>query len=366
MVANTAWNIWHFRMALIGRLMEGGHEVSAVAPEDEYAEQIKSVPGITFYALNRLRRSGINPVHDVQLYFELKKIYQTIQPDIIIHFTHKLNIFGGWAAKHLGLRSYGVVTGLGYGFINHALLRFILSNLYRLSANTHQDLIFENKEDLQLFRLQKIIPAHCGVAVNGCGVDSVYYAPPPNRQSDDQIIFLFLGRLLVDKGLLEFLHAAEGIKTDFPQVTFWVAGAVDKFNPAGINPAILEDYIEKGVIDYLGFVEDVRPILAACTCLVLPSYREAMARSITEAMAMEKPVITTDTAGCRELIEDQRGGFVVPVKDVPGLAAAMNKMIQLTNQERMRLGQVNRDKVNQLYADPIVVGQYLALLGLAR
>lgn len=366
MVANTAWNIWHFRMALIGRLLEGGHEVSAVAPVDEYAEQIKSVPGLTFYVLNKLRRSGINPVHDVQLYFELKKLYQSIQPDIIIHFTHKLNIFGGWAAKHLGLRSYGVVTGLGYGFINHGLLRFIMSNLYRLSAHAHHDLIFENKEDLQLFRTQKIIPAHFGTAVNGCGVNCVYYAPLPNSQPADQIIFLFLGRLLVDKGLLEFLHAAEGIKTNFPHVKFWVAGAVDKFNPAGIDPAILNAYSEKGVIDYLGFVEDVRPLLAACTCLVLPSYREAMARSITEAMAMEKPVITTDTAGCRELIEDERGGFVMPVKDVPGLAAAMTKMIQLTHQDRMRMGQVNRDKVNQLYADPIVVGQYLALLELVR
>lgn len=361
-VANTTWNIYNFRLNIIRKLIEEGNHVIVVAPVDEYIEYKEQFPEVKHIPLKQLSREKNNPIQDIRLLFELRYIYKKLKPDLVIHYTHKPNIYGGLAAKMTDSRSVAVVTGLGYAFINNGLLSRLTSRLYKYTSRFHSKTIFENEDDLDFFISESLIRKEKGIAINGCGVDTEVFIPFPNGQVKEKLIFTFIGRLLYDKGIVEYVEAAKKLSDGNRKIEFWVIGELDGGNPSMVEKSKLLQWIDDGYIIYHGFVKDVRPLIAKSDCIVLPSYREGMPRIILEGMSMAKPVITTNTAGCRQTVIDGKNGFLVEVKDSKDLSSAMQKVYNLSYDERHQMGQEGRRLAVEKFNSQIIAQKLYNIL----
>ncbi len=199
--------------------------------------------------------------------------------------------------------------------------------------------------------------------IHGPGIDLQHFSPQAKNNASTEFVFLFVARLLREKGIHEFVEAARCLKGKGIKATFQVLGSTDPGNPTTISETTLNAWIQEGIIDHLGFLEDVRPVIANADVLVLPSYyREGVPRSVLEAMGMEKPIITTDHVGCRDTVEEEKNGFLVPPRDPLSLAAAMEKMLLLPPEQRLEMGQYSRKKAAEEFDDQWVIPQYLALI----
>ena len=349
-------------MNVIGKLLEEGYEVTVIAPVDKYIHYKKEFPNIIHIPLKKLDRDSINPFKDIRLTMELNSIYKKLKPDIILHYTVKPNIYGGIAAHLNKIPSIAVVTGLGYAFIHNGYVETITKILYRLTSRFHKKVIFENIDDRLLFVEEKLIKDTQGISIKGCGLDANHFSPYPNGIVKNQTTFTFIGRLLYDKGIKEFVDAAKIMKAKHSNVVFWLVGEIDDKNPAAVRKDDLMQWVKDEIVIYHGATNDVRSYIAASDCIVLPSYREAIARSITEGMAMEKPVITTDTPGCREAVDDGENGFLVPIKNVKALAAAMDKFHLLGPGRRHEMGIHGRKKVMAEFDDKLIANEIVAII----
>lgn len=326
-------------------------DVVVIAPVDEYLTYKEKYPSVRHYGLRLLDRDSTNPIKDILLLLELTRRYKKIKPDLILHFTNKPNIYGGIAARIAGIKSIAVVTGLGYAFINKGFVRKMMTMLYRFSAQYHQKFIFENIEDRELFAKLGIVSGDKAISVKGCGVDTTWYHPYPNGQVKNKIIFTFIGRLLYDKGIREFVESARQIKSLRQDVEFWVVGELDAENPATIDKDDLVRWVDEDVVYYHGFIKDVRSIIAQSDCIVLPSYREGLPRIVIEGMSMAKPVITTLTAGCAETVDEGINGYLVNIKDIKGLTTAFNEFLSLTHDRQVEMGIAGRAKAINEFDD---------------
>jgi glycosyltransferase involved in cell wall biosynthesis len=293
----------------------------------------------------KLSRIGLNPVSDLRYYRSLWHIFQRQQPDVVLAYTHKPVVYSALAAKSFqSVRVYGLVTGLGYAFADTSLIslkqivsRAMLCWLYRSAKSRWNGLMFQNGDDQALFRQHKLttdgVPQ---IVVRGSGVDLKNFAlEKPGSETGH---FLMIARLLADKGIREFVAAARIVRALHPQSTFSVVGAYDP-NPTGIKPAEITQWVTEGIIKYQGTTNDVRPYLKKCSVFVLPSYREGTPRSVLEAMAVGRPIITTDAPGCREtvfgatspdsaLVRQGHNGLIVPVRNPQALAQAMLYLVK--------------------------------------
>ena len=343
-VANSTWNIYNFRLNIIKKLIDKGNTVIVIAPLDEYISYKERFPSVKHISLKSLSRKNTNPLLDFKVFLELRTIYKRLKPDLVIHYTHKPNIYGGLAAKLTGLKSVAVVTGLGYAFIRKGFVNLLTRMLYKLSRSSHELIIFENDDDLNLFVDKGLANKKQVKMISGCGVDTAIYLPNPNGVIHDKLVFTFIGRLLYDKGISEFVKAASMVIKEFPETEFWVAGELDEGNPSMISKQELLDWIDADQIKYLGFLKDIRPIISKSDCIVLPSYREGMSRVILEAMSMSKPVICTNVAGCRQAVEDGSNGILVEPRDELSLKEGIVKFINLNEEKREAMGRNGREK----------------------
>lgn len=356
LVANTTWNIYNFRLNIIRKFIAEGHSVIVFSPIDEYIHYKKEFPDVQHVSIRALDRDGTNPIKDVSLIFELLKLYRTYNPDLILHYTIKPNIYGAIAARLATIPSVGIVTGLGYSFLHKGIVSSISKLLYQITLRFHKKVIFENQDDRTLFINKKITKADKSISVKGCGVDVDHYTPQANPDQQ-KTVFSFLGRLLYDKGIQEFAEAAEIVKQEYPAVEFWLIGDIDDENPASVKKEDILSWVKQGIVLYHGSTTDVRSFIARSSCVVLPSYREAIARSLTEAMSMERPVIATNVAGCREAIIDGENGYLVEPRDPKSLAKAMLSFIQMSESERGRMGEKGRKMVLQEFDERLIADE---------
>lgn len=360
-VANTTWNIYNFRLNIIRKLISEGHEVIVMAPVDKFIFYTETLPEVQHVPIRHLHRDSVNPFQDIRLLLELVNLYRQYKPDLVLHYTVKPNIFGGFAARLLGIPSIAVVTGLGYSLIHEGIINKITRLLYKLSLPCHRKVIFENEDDKILFEDERLVSKSHSMAIKGCGVDTSVFRPNGDGRKEGMITFTFIGRLLYDKGVKEFIESAKLIKSN-DHVRFWLIGEIDKENPSAVRNEDLMKWIRDPKIHYHGATDDIRKFIEKSDCIILPSYREGMPRVIMEAMAMERPVITTNTAGCRETVDDQVNGYLVPVKDSLALSQAINKFIDLDAKARVNMGKAGRVKVLQEFDDRIIANQlYKAL-----
>jgi glycosyltransferase involved in cell wall biosynthesis len=332
LIASFPDSLIKFRGPLVKALLAHGLDVHVAAPDLSGAEEIRSklaVLGVTLHEIG-LKRTGTNPVADLGTVAELYRLMRSIRPDYVLGYTIKPVIYGSLAGLLAGVPNrFSLVTGLGYTFTGEAsgkrgLLRKLIQRLYRLGLAKSRKVFFQNPDDEELFRKLGLLPgAVPSCVVNGSGVDVADYsvAPLPDRPT-----FLLIARLLGDKGVREYAGAARLVKAQYPQVSFKLVGWIDD-NPDAIGQNELDEWVNTGTLEFLGKLADVRPAIAGCNVYVLPSYREGTPRTVLEAMAMGRPVITTDAPGCRETVIDGDNGFLVPVHAVDELARAMIRFI---------------------------------------
>lgn len=330
LLAGFAESILHFRGALIGALQQKGLEVHIAAPQllpdsPVGAELVKR--GFVIHDIP-IRRTGMNPLADLKSLWNLLCLMRRISPDYVLSYTIKPVIYGSIAALLAGVpRRYALITGLGYAFQGDGTrrtLRRLVEGMYSLALRSVGKVFFQNPDDEMLFRARKILVAkHESVIVNGSGISVVDYALAPLPEQPN---FLLIARLLGDKGVREYAAAAAILKQKYPDSTFFLVGWIDD-SPDAIREEELEQWITAGTVTYLGRMDDVRPAIAAANVYVLPSYREGTPRTVLEAMAMGRAIVTTDAPGCRETVADGDNGFLVPVQSVDRLAAVMEKFI---------------------------------------
>lgn len=356
-VANNTWNIYNFRMHVLNKFLKEGWEVYVVARPDEYFRHLQGIPNIYFIPLNEIYRTGKNPIQDFRFLRELIRIFKTVKPDLSIHYTVKPNIYGGIAAQFVGIPYIGIITGLGYPFIHNGWLKKLTSLLYKIGLRKAKFALFENAEDPILFNKLGILNKQRVIALKGCGIDTEHFSPRPKTRKDKRFIFTYIGRLLYDKGLQEFVDAAGMIRKKYPSAECWVVGAPDTENPASVSFDTLTEWVFSRQITYFGNAKDVRPFIANSDCIVCPSYREGNPKVLQEGMAMGVPIITTETAGCRETVDNGEQGFLVEAKSTRALYEGMLRMLSMDELELQIMGQKGIIKATNVFEANIIAGQ---------
>lgn len=359
--SNSGWNIYNFRLNVINLLLENSYKVFVLCPEDEYVKKFSEIEGLTFLPLKELNRKNQNPLKEFALFWEFLKQYRSIKPDLVLHYTIKPNIYGAFACAILSIPSVAVVTGLGYSFIHKGLIRRLTNFLYRLSFKYHKQIIFENEDDLKIFIQKGIINPTKGIAIKGCGIDTEYFHPT-TKKIKTPFVFTYMGRMIQDKGIREFVAAAREIRKKYNDVVFWLIGKPDHDYPATLKEEEIEGWHDEGVVIYQGQKNDIRKYISGSDCIVLPSYREGIPKILLESISMEKVVITTDSPGCREVIEDGQNGFIVPVKEVLPLIDAMHKILLMDESQRSKMGKIGRQKAISEFEGKIIANQIFEII----
>jgi len=345
LVANSAWSVYNFRMDLIRHLLPR-FAVLIIAPRDSFSAELEK-EGCSYLDIRFNNRSE-NPLKDFLLYRSLKKIYEEEKPDFIFHYVIKPNIYGSLAAHRFDIRSVAVITGLGYTFDRENWLNRIVSLLYRRSLSRASEVWFLNQEDAQVFKNRNLVSAEKIKILPGEGVNTDYFSPQTHKPVARTKAFQFLmsTRLLKSKGVGIYFEAARIIKKKNQQVRFDLIGFFEKNHPDSITEHELRYWQKKGIVQYGGFARDVRPFLRQADCLIFPSfYHEGIPRCLLEAAAMEIPIITSRNTGCRDVVEDNKNGFLCAINDVTDLVRKMETMMQLSSGERMAMGKYGRNLV---------------------
>lgn len=357
---NSAWNIYNFRKDLIGALQREGWRVVALAPEDEYSARLAEL-GVEFVALP-IDQQGMSPAKDLLLFARYRAALARIRPSAFLGYTIKPNVYGSLAAHSLGIGVINNISGLGTAFIREGLLTKVATLLYLLALRRSAVVFFQNRTDRDLFLERGIVRAGQVGLLPGSGIDPTYFAPRPARAEDGELRFLLIGRMLWDKGLGEYVEAARRVRAQHPEARFLLLGAADAANRTAVSRAQIETWVSEGLIEYLPACDDVRPHIADADCIVLPSYREGLPRSLIEAAAMAKPIIATDVPGCRDVVSHGRNGLLCAVQSAESLAAAMLAMLEFTAEQRHAMGLSGRQMAERDYNQQIVIDCYVAAI----
>lgn len=330
-IGGTPRSLINFRGPLLRALVERGHGVTACAPgaNDRIREQLAQL-GVDYRDIP-IRRTGLNPARDLHTLLVFIRFFRALKPDLVLAYTIKPVIWGGLAARFAGVpHSWSMVTGIGYAFgdggsFRQRFVRTIVARLYRYVLRGNEGVFFQNHDDEAEFRCRGILrPQAATTVVNGSGVDLETFSsrPLPSRP-----VFLLLARLIADKGIREYRDAARRIRARHPDARFLLAGPFDE-NPTAIAERELREWTRHGDIEFFGNLDDVRPVLAECSVYVLPSYREGRPRTILEAMAVGRAIVTTDSPGCRETVDEGVNGYLVPAGDSDTLARVLERFIK--------------------------------------
>lgn len=358
---NTAWNLVNFRAGLIRALVAEGYEVVAVAPNDEYVPRLAEL-GCRFVALP-MDNKGTHPGRDLLLFFQFLKLLRRERPDVYLGYTIKPNVYGSFAAHVLGISVVNNIAGLGAVFIRDNLLTRLVRLLYRAALSRSHHVLFQNNEDMRLFIEQGLVASDKVSRLPGSGIDlSVFCHEPMQSLENRPFRFLLVARLLWDKGVGEYVEAARLIRRKYPTVKFQLLGFLDVKNPTAVSSAQMDEWVNEGMVEYLGVADDVKPYLAAADCVVLPSYREGVPRSLLEAAAMGKPIVTTDAVGCRDTVDDGVNGLLCRVADANDLADKLLRLMEMPSEDRTRMGLAGRKKMELEFDEKIVIDRYLCII----
>ena len=368
-ISSHAPSLINFRLPLIKELLSKGNKVSIAAPNYKFTYNLQNQfidlgVNINIFSLSR---SGLNFFQDYKSLREIKVIIQNSKPDIVISYTAKPVIYTGIILKNFPkINYYPLITGLGYAFTNdntfkRVILKYLMVKLYTEGLKSASNVIFQNKDDQDLFyKLNMVKKNNSTSVVNGTGVDLNAY---PFSSLPSEPIFLMISRLLVDKGVREYVEAAQIVRSSIPNAIFQLAGYLDE-NPSGISLKELNSWTKQGDIQYLGEIDTVQSILKSCKYYVLPSYREGTPRSSLEALATGRPIITTDVPGCRETVIHKKNGLLVPPKNSKALAKAMIALLKEKDETIQAMGKESYAIAKEKYQIEKVNKSILSIIGL--
>lgn len=362
-ISNIAWTISTFRRYLIQELIEKGYEVVCVADTDDFSDaslDIITALGARFLRVH-LDRKGINPFSDLQYFLTLFKLFRKEKPDLIIHYTMKPVIYGSIAAWLAKIPSFAILTGLGSSFIRQGILNKIIFALLKLSLSKATKVFFLNETDKELFLNKNLCSLQTTYLLPGEGVDTQEYDKCDTIPSA-KVRFMLIARLLKDKGIYEYIEAAKIIKKRFPEAEFLLAGGFDTGNPTAIKSNEVENWANENIICYLGKTDTIKDFFVQTDVIVLPSYREGLSRLLLEAASCQKPLITTNVPGCKELVHENINGFLCKPKDIDSLVHAITKMVSLPPSERKKFGANSRKIVQDHFGKERVNAIYLKMI----
>ncbi len=353
-LANSDIGLYNFRKELIDRLLSDGNEVYISLPDGDKVRFLEEM-GCKFID-TKIDRRGINFVTDLKLLKTYFKIVKNVKPDIVITYTIKPNIYGGLVCRIKNISYFCNITGLGTAFQNDNWLKKVSIILYKLALRSVRQVFFENCENRDICVGNKIIPLQKTCLLNGAGVnlDDFPFVPYP---PEDEIRFLFVGRVMKEKGIEEFCEAAERMKQKYSNIYFDIVGPMEDN---------YKDYMEKyhsmNIVNYYGFQADVRAFIEKSSCFVLPSYHEGMANTLLECGAMGRPLITSNIHGCMEAVQDGLNGFLCNVKDVESLCEKMEAFVALSYEDRRKMGENSRSFIADKFDKNKVVGETIEVL----
>jgi glycosyltransferase involved in cell wall biosynthesis len=347
LVVNVDWFFLSHRLQLALRMKQEGFHVFILAKDTGRRREIENY-GLNFINID-FDRSGKNPIKELVLISELKRLYKKYQPSIIHHVTIKPAIYGSIAAKSLpNTRVVNAISGLGFNFIDgrDGIVQKLLRRLMQYAFSKQVNFIFQNPDDRQLYANMGFLRGNKHCLIKGAGVDAkaFYYVP---ALSKSKLKVVVTARMLYDKGIIEFIEAANILKERWQgKAVFCLAGDVDLANPAGIPEDKLKELLVADYIEWVGYCSDVQSFLIQSDIACLPSYREGLPKSLIEAMAIGRPIVTTDVPGCRECVDDGYNGFLVPAKDPVALAVALEKLLS-DSSLRQKMGASSRSKMER-------------------
>lgn len=356
LTANSMQNLAHFRAPLIATLHAAGHRLIAIAPDDG-----THVPGVDRQIDLPIDRGGTNPFKDWRTIRAYARCYRDATPGVAFSFTPKANIYGAIAAHSLNIPFIPTVSGLGTAFLKGGLIRSVQAMLYRRAFSRCPLVVFQNTDDRDLFVESRLVRSDQARIVPGSGIDLAQYTPVP-LPNGSVVQFLFIGRLLGDKGVRELAAAARTLRDGGLRFGLTLVGDIDPGNPSAVSEREVRGWEEDGLLRWAGRQSDVRPFIAAADAVILPSYREGLPRALLEAAAMGRPMVASDVPGCRELAIKGETGVLCAPRDVASLADAMNRMAEMTSEERAVTGHRARDMVERRFDAKMVGQRYLDLL----
>jgi glycosyltransferase involved in cell wall biosynthesis len=332
-IGNQGYSLINFRGELMKSLIRHGLAVYALAPDisTEQEERLRAL-GATPIII-RLSRSGTNPIRDLADTVHLAIRLKALAVDAVFCYFAKPVIYGTFAAVLSGVhRRYSLIAGLGYAFtdvpgkpaMKKGMVRILIALLYRCALAANDVVFFQNPDDLEQFVQSRLVRRARAFRVNGTGVDLQHFS---NVSLPDTICFCLAARMIAEKGIREFVEAARIVRTGYPSTRFVLLGGTDN-NPSAISEEEIKKWVDEGIVEWPGHVSDIRDWFQKSSVFVLPSYREGVPRSTQEAMAMSRPVITTDVPGCRETVVDGFNGFLIPPRDPEALAIAMVRFVK--------------------------------------
>lgn len=378
LVMNDDFSMWHFRKGLISTLVQQRFDVYVITPPGHYVGKIKSL-GVSHIAVPMKR--FISPLEDFVLFVQLYRIFRRLRCDIVHTMTIKPNVYGTFAAKLAGAKKIvGLVSGAGYVFsdttnLKQRLLRFIGGNMYRLASRFSDRFWFQNGDDLSYFTQNRLVPASKALLIKSGGINLDEYSAESvsetslsglrqelNLAKSNVCVAMISARMVWSKGVKEFVMASKLLAEKHPYVVFLLVGPLDHESPEAVTEEYLKSQESENLKMLLTLRSDVKEIIVLSDIIVLPSYyREGVPRVLLEALALRKPVVTTDNVGCREVVENGKNGFTVPIKDHVLLAKSLEKLI-VNPQMRQEFGSYSRKKAGDEFNEKEVVRRIITEL----
>lgn len=360
--ANTEWYLYNFRRSLAMALRDAGHEVLLVSPPGPYGEKLQAL-GFRWLPAP-MERLSLNPLRELALLWWLYRLLRTEKVDLVHGFTIKCVVYGALAARLARVKArVSAVAGMGYVFISDSAKARLLRPLVRLLMRAALDgrnarLILQNPDDVALFEQARLVSPQRIRLIPGSGVDCQRFAPVVTPQPERSFTVVLPARLLWDKGLAEYVEAARILRAEGRAIVFQLAGEPDPGNPASVPASTVQDWVDEGLLQWLGHVSDMPALFHSVDAVILPSYREGLPKGLIEAGACGLPLVTTDVPGCREVVEDGVSGLLVPMKDAAALAVAIARL-QDDSDLCAQLGQAARAKALSEFDEKIVIARTL-------
>lgn len=353
-LVNHDFTLYNFRLELVQRLLQDGHQVVISSPNGEWIGDLKRM-GCEYHEI-RISRHGMNPLQELVLIREYKKLLMQVQPDIVFSYTIKPNIYGAIACRSCGVPCVANITGLGTAVENAGLIQMITLLLYKYAFSRIDKVFFQNRENMQFFVQRKIaMGRHDLLPGSGVNLSRFAFLEYPNTQ---RVEFAFISRIMKEKGIDQYLDAARHIREKYPNTVFHVCGFCEQ-----AYEEKLKELSDQGIIVYHGMLRDIRTVLKNIHCTIHPTYYpEGMSNVLLESCASGRPIITTDRAGCREIADDGVNGFICRQQDSLDLIEKIEKFMSLSREEREYMGHQAREKVEREFDRNIVVEKYMTEL----
>jgi glycosyltransferase involved in cell wall biosynthesis len=355
LLGNHGFVIYNFRKELVKKLIENGYEVYISLPKDNDKVPKMIEWGCKFVETN-VNGRGTNPITDFKLILHYMRILREIGPDVVLAYTIKPNLYGGLACRLLKIPCINTITGLGSGFSKDSILKTFLSIMYKISLKKSYSVFFQNTEDMNILLESKTIKGDYNLTPgSGVNLDEYLFSEFPK---EDSLTFIYIGRIMKDKGIDQYLDAAKVIKHKYPNTRFDLIGYVEKSQPHYIDK--ISQFEKEGYINYLGYQSVVRPFIEEAHCIIQPSHGgEGLSNVLLETAATGRVLIASNIPGCRETINEGLNGYTFEAKSTNHLVEKLEKFINMPYAEKVQMGRKSREKVEKEFDRNIVVNDYM-------